>query len=115
MRSDLPEERGEYGPPAAEYRRFARAYNLSRLADPKYPREGDTSFVAITLSTVNGVPVPSVWQLYDAAYAAQWWGLHMPPGIFYAALFNNDWYPRYPPKLVREHLRGGTWLGPISP
>jgi hypothetical protein len=113
MRTDSPEDaRGEYGPPAAEYRRYARAYNLARLQH-RHPE--DLPFTAITLSTVNGVPVPAAWQLNDAAYAAQWWGLHMPPGIFYAALFNNDWFPRYPPKLVREYLHGGKWLGPIPP
>lgn len=112
MRNDVPEERGEYGPPADVYRRFARAYNLSRLAQR---HAEDLPFAAITLSTVDGAPVPTVWQLYDAAYATTWWGRHLPPGIFYAALFNNTWFPRYPPKLVREYLHGGKWLGPISP
>ena len=112
MRSDPPEERGEYGPPADVYRRYARAHNLSHLAR-RLPE--DLPFIAITLSTVNGVPVPTVWPIGGAADAAQWWGLHLPSGIFYAALFNNDWYPRYPPKLVREYLRGGKWLGPIPP
>lgn len=104
---------GEYGAAADVYRQIARNYNQARLAHPKYPQEGDTSLVAITLSTVNGVPVPYAWGLYDYNYARQWWYGHMPRGIFYAALFDNNFYPRYPPKLLREYLKDAKWVGPM--
>jgi hypothetical protein len=95
-------ERGEYGPPADVYRKIARGFNR-----PDFP------FVVVTLSTVNGAIVPSTWPLSGAQEAWAWFPRYLPSGIFYAAMFNNEWISRGPARLVREYLHGGKWLGPI--
>ena len=107
MRSDPAEnERGEYGPPADVYRRIARGFNR-----PDYP------FAVVLLSVVDGAIVPTTLNLFDAKDAYEWWGPDHLSGIFYAALFDNQWLERRGgnPRLVREHLHGGKWLGPIPP
>lgn len=118
------EERGEYGPPADVYRRIARGFN--RL---------DYPYAAVLLYTNReGGIFPLVFHIHDARDAWEWWGGSRLEGSFYGALFANhllrpsgqwtqrDGRPAFirdpgfaPPKLEREFLRGGKWLGPMPP
>lgn len=100
-------EHGEYGAPAATYRQIARGFNR-----PDYP-------FAVVLLSVNqdGAILPVTLNLFNARDAWEWWETRLHKGIFYAALFDNAWLERRSghARLVREHLHGGKWLGPLPP